>query len=171
MRSYRARNVVIRVAPQDNLYHTELREQKGGARAHRSGGWRMTGSAGRADRFDTISFSLKGGCRGGNARGCAPRGGWRMTGSAFASYERRGTLCLSLAPQDNFLRRGRSGGGGCRDCAGSAGWRILCAVSGGNRLGAVFPYKTPAKIKISRFKTLPRWDQDRPLTSEWPQSC
>ena len=39
------------MAPQDNLYHTELREQKGGGPAHQRGGWRMTGSACRADRF------------------------------------------------------------------------------------------------------------------------
>ena len=45
MRSYRARNVVLRSAPQDNLYHTEPREGKGGKKSHQTEGWRMTGSA------------------------------------------------------------------------------------------------------------------------------
>ena len=97
-------------------------------------GWRMTGSAfailiargtlcrgwlRRITYINTEPREQKGGA------GFHRRGGWRMTGSAFASYERRGTLCLRLAPQDNFLRRGRSGGGGCPRCAGSRSDRRL----------------------------------------------
>ena len=72
--------------------------------ADRSGpdGWRMTGSAGRADRFTTRPSYIRGGA-GGERAGPRSEGRLADDGKRLCETSRRGTLYFRLAPQDIFL--------------------------------------------------------------------
>ena len=75
----------------------------------------MTGSAGRAHRFNTISSPL-GGVQGGRARD---------DGKRLCDLDRARDVVFRLAPQDNSVGRGRSGGGMVPDRSAPDGWRIF----------------------------------------------
>ena len=65
-------------------------------------GWRMTGSAGRADRFSTRPSYIRVGA-GGERAGSRSEGRLADDGKRFCDLDLARNVVYRLAPQDNLL--------------------------------------------------------------------
>ena len=93
---------------------------------------------------------------------CTAADGWRMTGSAFASYERRGTLCSGWLRRINSVRKGEVWRGMVPDRTSPNGWRMTgSAFARYERCGTLWMRVAPQDILTSVLNREGGWVPQR----------